>query len=556
MRPQARRREPRAILLALLSLAALLGGPLAASPSPSPSPSASAAPAPRTSLPANTYYFNWYDNASPGMSNDNIHLVATGPGTTTGTISLGSQTLNFSLAQGTQQYFHFPYPTIGGPVVVSGSGPLTVTQRVTYFRSFTEIPARTSADTSAWFNWYDNASPGMLNDNFHVFNPNPSPASVDLNVAGTDLWITVPAGSESHATFPKGTIGGPAHVRSDLPVIASQRVQYQQSFAEIAGVPDSAAATSEYFNWYDNASPGMTADNVHVVNVGASTATVTINVAGTNSPTLTLNPGEEQHYSFPPHTIGGPVVVSSTQPIVASQRVDYYGAFMETLGRSAAEASTDTWFPWYDNASPCMPADNIHLMAPTVTATGTISLPGQASISFTIAPTQEQYFQFPKGTIGGPVHVTASAPIIVEQRVVVCPPPPPPLVRKIVVSLGQQHLWAYQNGALFLETDVTTGRPELPTPAGDYHIFYKTSPYEMISPWPYGSPYWYPNTWVNWVLEFREGGYFLHDAPWRTWFGPGSNIYDGTHGCVNVPDSPMLRLYNWAQLGDEVVVQN
>ena len=74
-----------------------------------------------------------------------------------------------------------------------------------------------------------------------------------------------------------------------------------------------------------------------------------------------------------------------------------------------------------------------------------------------------------------------------------------------------------ENGRLVMETDVTTGRPELPTPPGDYHIFYKQSPYEMISPWPPWSPYYYNPAWVQYVLEFLQGGYFLHDAPWRTW---------------------------------------
>ncbi|MGH7776909.1 MAG: L,D-transpeptidase [Candidatus Dormibacterales bacterium] len=49
-------------------------------------------------------------------------------------------------------------------------------------------------------------------------------------------------------------------------------------------------------------------------------------------------------------------------------------------------------------------------------------------------------------------------------------------------------------------------------------------------------------------------GYHLHDAPWRTWYGPGSNIQEGSHGCV-VPLGPMTALYRWVRLGDEVVVQ-
>ena len=125
----------------------------------------------------------------------------------------------------------------------------------------------------------------------------------------------------------------------------------------------------------------------------------------------------------------------------------------------------------------------------------------------------------------------------------------------IVISLSRQVLTAYQDGTAVLTTFVATGRPQLPTPPGVYRIFHRYSPYKMISPWPYGSPYWYPDSWTNWAMEFAGGGYFIHDAPWRSWYGPGSNIYNGTHGCVNVPYSPMSFLWNWAPIGTTVVVQ-
>jgi len=125
----------------------------------------------------------------------------------------------------------------------------------------------------------------------------------------------------------------------------------------------------------------------------------------------------------------------------------------------------------------------------------------------------------------------------------------------IVISLGRQVLTAYQDGKVVLTTYVATGRPQLPTPPGVYHVFARYSPYEMISPWPRSSPFYYPPSWVNWAMEFIGGGYFIHDAPWRSWYGPGSNIYNGTHGCVNVPYSPMLFLWNWTPIGTTVVVQ-
>jgi lipoprotein-anchoring transpeptidase ErfK/SrfK len=125
----------------------------------------------------------------------------------------------------------------------------------------------------------------------------------------------------------------------------------------------------------------------------------------------------------------------------------------------------------------------------------------------------------------------------------------------IVISLSRQLLTAYQDGTAVMSTYVATGRPALPTPPGVYHIFHKYSPYKFISPWPTSSPYWYPSAWTSFAMEFIGGGYFIHDAPWRSWYGPGSNLYNGTHGCVNVPYSQMSFLWNWAPMGTTVVVQ-
>jgi lipoprotein-anchoring transpeptidase ErfK/SrfK len=125
----------------------------------------------------------------------------------------------------------------------------------------------------------------------------------------------------------------------------------------------------------------------------------------------------------------------------------------------------------------------------------------------------------------------------------------------IVVSVLKQELMALQDGVVLQDTVVTTGRPALPTPPGLYHIFYKSSPYHMHSPWPPGNKYWYPDVDMKYAMEFIDGGYFLHDAPWRTHFGPGSDSENGgTHGCINVPNGPMGWLYPWADMGTTVVV--
>jgi hypothetical protein len=123
----------------------------------------------------------------------------------------------------------------------------------------------------------------------------------------------------------------------------------------------------------------------------------------------------------------------------------------------------------------------------------------------------------------------------------------------IVISLRCQELSAYQDGVAVLTTYVTTGRPALPTPPGQYSVLRKVSPWLMRSDFPTSSPYWYPPSWVTYTLWFRNDGYAIHDAPWRSVYGPGTEAF-GSHGCVNVPMPTMTHLYSWATVGVPVRV--
>jgi len=125
----------------------------------------------------------------------------------------------------------------------------------------------------------------------------------------------------------------------------------------------------------------------------------------------------------------------------------------------------------------------------------------------------------------------------------------------IVVSIQDQEMEVMQDGVVVLDTLVTTGRPALPTPPGQWTVTAKYTPYEMISPWPKGSPYYYNPSWVEWAMLFHSGGYFIHDAPWRTHYGPGSDSeFGGTHGCINVPHNQMSWLWGWTPVGTRVDV--
>lgn len=377
-----------------------------------------------------TYWFPWFDSASPGMSVDNIHVVDPNPSAANVSVTLpGHNPIGGTIGAYGEQYWSWP-SSIGGPVEVTSDQPVNVSQRVTYGLSFNEYPAlpTTSAGKSFWFPWYDKASPGILNDNIHLLNPGAADAHVTATLGkGFAFQLTVSAGSATYHSFPAGQIGGPVHITSDQPILVSQRVQWNQSFNEIAGIPDAAMSTFNVINWYDQASPGYFQDDIHFLNVDAvQTATVTVHYVGVGDRTITVGPQAENWTEFP-GTIGGPVIINSSIPIAVTQRVNYWNSFKEYRALQPSDATRDAWFNWYDNASPCFVQNNIHLYT-SGHAVGTITL-GQPARSMPFDVQGEGYFSFPLGTIGGPVHITVASgydPVYPESRTVRCPPPPPP----------------------------------------------------------------------------------------------------------------------------------
>jgi len=133
---------------------------------------------------------------------------------------------------------------------------------------------------------------------------------------------------------------------------------------------------------------------------------------------------------------------------------------------------------------------------------------------------------------------------------------------RIVVSLSKQSLTAYDGNTPVVTSLVTTGNQLLPTPVGVFPVLGKYSPFTFHSPWPKGSPFWYADSPVTYALLFDNRGYYIHDAPWRTDYGPGSNAKPGTpgqdltgsHGCINVPLPIAKQLFEWAPTGTAVQV--
>jgi L,D-transpeptidase catalytic domain len=134
--------------------------------------------------------------------------------------------------------------------------------------------------------------------------------------------------------------------------------------------------------------------------------------------------------------------------------------------------------------------------------------------------------------------------------------------KAIVVSLREQTARFYEDGKLIFVVDVTTGRPEKPSPPGLHYAMYKQTHLIFSSPDPVDSPLYYQPTKVNYGILYANYGFFLHDAYWRRKFGPGSNLphYDpaafngGSHGCINFKENDMARVYDWTPVGSPIIV--
>jgi lipoprotein-anchoring transpeptidase ErfK/SrfK len=129
--------------------------------------------------------------------------------------------------------------------------------------------------------------------------------------------------------------------------------------------------------------------------------------------------------------------------------------------------------------------------------------------------------------------------------------------RLIVVSVLGQRLVAYDEGRVVVDTPVTTGRPALATDIGAMEVLRKDSPWTMQSPWPKGSPEWYPDTVVQMVVWFTKNGEGLHDASWQpsATLGPGSQFGPfASHGCIHLTLAAARTLFDWASIGTPVVV--
>lgn len=118
----------------------------------------------------------------------------------------------------------------------------------------------------------------------------------------------------------------------------------------------------------------------------------------------------------------------------------------------------------------------------------------------------------------------------------------------IEIDLTNQRLVLYKDGVPIVDTLVVTGNPNLDgmgTPTGCYAVDAMMSPATLT-----GEDY---QADVTWWIPFC-GNVGIHDASWRTEFGNNLYLWEGSHGCVNVPYDKAEAIYHNTSIGMPVVV--
>jgi hypothetical protein len=180
----------------------------------------------------------------------------------------------------------------------------------------------------------------------------------------------------------------------------------------------------------------------------------------------------------------------------------------------------------------------VEIAKPTYTPTPTAT--------FTVTPT---FTATPTGTeTATPLPTDTATPTPLPTNT--SPPDAPASTKRIVVSISQQHLWAYEGDNLAFSFVASTGMGNS-TRVGTFSVLDKI-------PNAYGANWniWMPNWLGIYYSGYLENG--IHALPilsngQRLWAG-----YLGTpisFGCVVLGVDESLELYNWAEVGTAVQIE-
>lgn len=221
--------------------------------------------------------------------------------------------------------------------------------------------------------WYDQQSPGMQDylvlanlNPFEVFYEIKLPEVTPCSTSGS--CGTIPPNGHVAPSFPN-KIGGPVEVKTYVsdPIgsppsnqkrlapaysVPSQRVLSSNNtdFTEFHGIPAEELSNHYVWTWYDYLSPGVN-NWIMIANPGSSAVTYSIKIAGIpqGCPAggCTISAGGYVTPSFP-GLRNGPVEVTASGNVIASQRILWGANFDEVPGLPYSSLKSQYFWTWYD----------------------------------------------------------------------------------------------------------------------------------------------------------------------------------------------------------------
>ena len=131
----------------------------------------------------------------------------------------------------------------------------------------------------------------------------------------------------------------------------------------------------------------------------------------------------------------------------------------------------------------------------------------------------------------------------------------------IKIDLSEQRLYLFVNGKIIGEYRVSTGRPGMRTPTGEFSVLSKEklhfSRYCGEDRNSGAAPCWMPLS-----LRIDNKGHYIHELPY--WKGRSGKIYKEvkehlgipvSHGCVRLGIGPAKIVYDFAKIGTKIIIQ-
>jgi len=115
----------------------------------------------------------------------------------------------------------------------------------------------------------------------------------------------------------------------------------------------------------------------------------------------------------------------------------------------------------------------------------------------------------------------------------------------VEICIEDQKMYYYEEGKLYLETDVVTGNGGRHTKRGVCFIHNKARNATLVG-----------DDYVSFVKYWMKiwNGIGIHDASWRWKFGGEIYLTNGSHGCINTPLENVIKLYERVEIGTPVIV--